>query len=133
MQETINQRIRRYRENTNLTQKQVAELLGIKGSTYSQMERKGKISSEIILKLEKIFGLEEGVLLYGEKKNEEYDFSALKNNNLTLKKPAFAFEVEDQMVLSRNEKNYIRILRSLPKEDYNEVITFLDEKYKKNK
>ena len=40
MSETINQRIALYRKIANLTQTQAAEKLGMKCSTYSQMERR---------------------------------------------------------------------------------------------
>ena len=46
MDKLINQRIALYRKMANLTQTEVAEKMGMKCSTYSQMERKGSISSE---------------------------------------------------------------------------------------
>ncbi len=66
MNETINQRINRLRKAKGYTQADVAELLGIKVSTYSQMERKGGITSDIIIKLSEILKVEPLIILYGE-------------------------------------------------------------------
>ena len=53
--ESINRRIFYYRKLANLTQNETADLLGMKHSTYSQMERKGNISVEMLLRLARIF------------------------------------------------------------------------------
>ena len=52
--ETVNQRITRLRKAANLTQCEMAELLGLKETTYSQRERTGKIDSEFLIKLSEI-------------------------------------------------------------------------------
>ena len=57
MDKSINQRIILYRKMANLTQTEVAEKMGMKCSTYSQMERKGSISTERLLALADIFGV----------------------------------------------------------------------------
>ena len=66
MTETINHRIRRFRLQNKYTQRELGELLGLKCSTYSQMERVGKINSDIIIKLCEIFDTDALTLLYGE-------------------------------------------------------------------
>lgn len=66
MKETINQRITKYRKFRGYTQAQMAEMLGMKGSTYSQCERMGKISCEQIISISPILHLDVRVLLYGE-------------------------------------------------------------------
>ena len=68
MQETLNKRVTRFRKSAKITQKQVAELLGAKHSTYSQMERKGNIRAEDIVKLAEIFKADILELLLGEEK-----------------------------------------------------------------
>ena len=69
MEETINQRIKNFRRRLNYTQEQIALKMGMKPSTYSQMERCGKISSERITKLAQILETDAVTLLYGEKQN----------------------------------------------------------------
>ena len=51
----INKRVVYYRKQKHLTQATVAERIGMKSSTYSQMERKGNITGEMIIKIAKIF------------------------------------------------------------------------------
>ena len=53
----VNRRIALYRKMANLTQTEVAEKMGMKCSTYSQMERKGSISTERLLTICKILGV----------------------------------------------------------------------------
>lgn len=64
--ETINQRVRKYRKELFLSQADVAGMLGMKTSTYSQMERMGNITCETLLKLAEIFKVDALKLLYGE-------------------------------------------------------------------
>lgn len=63
--ETINQRIKK-RINAGYNQRQAAEALGLKTSTYSQMERKGNITTDMLLKLTVLFKTDERYLLFGE-------------------------------------------------------------------
>lgn len=62
----INGRIKKYRRQKGLTQKETAELLDIKHSTYAQMERKGGIKTEMAIKLAEIFGVNPDHIIYGE-------------------------------------------------------------------
>ena len=64
--ETINQRVRKYRKDLFLNQSDVALMLGMNTSTYSQMERMGNITCETLLKLTKILKVDVRKLLYGE-------------------------------------------------------------------
>lgn len=66
MDKTINQRIRYYRKLRQLTQIEVASKLGIKSSTYSQCERRGKIPCELLIELSKILEVSCNTLLFGE-------------------------------------------------------------------
>lgn len=69
MEETINQRIKRLRKKLDYNQQDLAEKMGMKLSTYSQMERGGKVSSERIIKLAKILKVDVTTLLCGENEN----------------------------------------------------------------
>ena len=73
MEETINQRIKRYREKSGYSQREVAELIGQKTSTYSQMERKGRITCELLLQLAEVFKTSATVLLLGEKQEQKQE------------------------------------------------------------
>ena len=64
--ETINQRVKKYRKELFLSQADVAQMLGMKTSTYSQMERMGNITCETLLKLTEILKVDVLKLLYGE-------------------------------------------------------------------
>ncbi len=84
MEESINQRIRRYRKRAALTQSQLGEMLGIKTSTYSQMERKGKITCDVLLRLAKVLNVDATVLLLGENTFE----TESKDDNTPIQCPA---------------------------------------------
>ncbi len=123
-QETINARVARYRNEKKLTQQQVADKMGLKCSTYSQMERNGNITAEKLLLLEEVLDTPLGTLLYGQ----EVEFKA-KKTILPLGAPTIEPPKPDELFLTNNEKNYIKILRNIPKEARNEVIALLQQKY----
>ena len=64
--ETINQRVKKQRKELFLSQADVAQMLDMKTSTYSQMERMGNITCETLLKLTEILKVDVLKLLYGE-------------------------------------------------------------------
>ncbi len=68
---SINERIIYFRKFLRFTQTDMAEELGIKCSTYSQLERKGKITCERLIEISKILNVDIFVLLYGEVRNGE--------------------------------------------------------------
>ena len=115
MKETINQRITKYRRFRGYTQAQMAEWLGMKPSTYSQCERVGKITCEQIISISEILKLDVGTLLYGEKKA----------------KPPITPPQEMEFTLM--EKNIIKIIRNLKKQDRADVFEFIQQKYNKSK
>ncbi len=129
MPDKINQRIKEAREKLGLKQYQVAQLLDMKESTYSQMERSGKINSERIVELSKILNVSTDYLLTGD---NGLDFSPLENSNSVLREEPF-YENKSEMVLSQNEISIITILRNFPKSVREEVIDFIEQKYKETK
>lgn len=78
--ETINQRVKKYRKELFLSQADVAQMLDMKTSTYSQMERMGNITCETLLKLTEILKVDVLKLLYGEDmpKKEMKDINEFK-------------------------------------------------------
>lgn len=139
MNETINQRIALYRKLANLTQTEAAEKMGMKCSTYSQMERKGTISSERLIMLADIFGVKPEVLLYDTKvqASEQNIFSPSESASGIKLRQSLPFSNSDSgpspFIITHKEENIIKILRNLPKTDYDEVINLINRKYKDSK
>ena len=125
----INVRIREIRKSLHYTQAQVAELLSIKTSTYSQMERKGKISVDMAKRIADVLNADPNYIMFGEQKNNELDFSPAKPDVITVKNSQDFIEQikkgEEQLVLTVNEKNIIKNFRSLKEEGKKEFLNFL--------
>lgn len=62
---TINQRVKELRTSRNVSQETLGMFLGIKTSTYSQMERAGIISAERLKLIAEFFNVDYEFLLYG--------------------------------------------------------------------
>ncbi len=90
--ETINQRIARYRKAAGYSQAVMAGLLHKKPSTYSQAERSGDISCKDIITIARVLGVDVKVLLYGEKKEEP-------------------IEVKPPFIMSSEEERLIELVR----------------------
>jgi transcriptional regulator with XRE-family HTH domain len=137
MDKLINQRIALYRKMANLTQTEVAEKMGMKCSTYSQMERKGSISSERLLALSKILGVNPEMLLYDSSEDKKIDFSGNEISASKLNQTNNPFSDNSYspapFIATHKEESIIKILRNLPKPYYDEVINFIDSKYKESK
>ncbi len=116
MKETINQRIANYRRFRGFSQEYVAERLGMRPSTYSQCERRGKISCDLIIKLSEILDIEFYTLLFGEK---------TVNPKPTPPKPQHDF--------TTMEINIIKIIRNLKKQDRKKLIAIIQEYYIKDR
>lgn len=137
MDKSINQRILLYRKMANLTQTEVAEKMGMKCSTYSQMERKGSINSERLLALSKILGVTPEMLLYESPGGKKLDFlgnetsaNSLNQNNNPFGNDSYG---PAPFIPTHKEESIIKILRNLPKAYYDEVVNFIDLKYKESK
>ena len=101
MVETINQRIYRYRKQLGFTQKDVAQMLEMQPSTYAQMERKGKISSDVLIKLSQTFDISVLSLLFGENVHESQiitTYNATKPNPKTQKEKFYVMGVTQKNV-----------------------------------
>ncbi len=137
MAESINRRIARCRKLADLTQTEAAEKMGMKCSTYSQMERKGNISADRLLKLAQIFGVHPDELLY-EKKSTAPTVSADTLSETTASHPSVIQpdEFDDGrpvFIISKKEENLLKIIRNLPKNARDDVIAFIEQKYRENK
>ena len=125
----INQRIKKYRKEKKLNQKITAELLGVKHSTYSQMERKGGIHIDIAIKLAKIFEVDPDLIIYGERKT--LDFSPIiPPKKLTANEPKEIDKLfENNFTLTNREKDAISIIRNVTPEDREEIYEFIGNKF----
>ena len=137
MDRSINQRIALYRKMANLTQTEVAEKMGMKCSTYSQMERKGAISADRLLVLADILGVTPEMLLYETPTVKKLDFSAAETVTSSLHQNKDPFGKAPfspaPFIPTHKEESIIKILRNLPKSYYDEVVAFIDQKYKDSK
>ena len=114
--------LRLYRENSGLTQKQVAEALGVDRSTYSYYETGSSMPNlQTLLKLSTILNVEYNVLVdainvtnYGESDPEDKRFEDR------------AFEKNERIYsLSRTEQNLLLLFRSLGTEQQNKVENYV--------
>ena len=137
---TVNQRVAIYRKMANLTQTEAAERLGMKCSTYSQMERKGHISVDKLIAIAAAFGIEPSILLRDpmeltseQSRPVEQPAAPAKPEMPIFREPVVAPASRPAFVISRNEENMLTILRNLPKADLDEVRSLINEKYQNSK
>lgn len=137
---TVNQRVAIYRKMANLTQTEAAERLGMKCSTYSQMERKGNISVEKLFSIAKAFGIDPEVLLHDPMeppKRESTPPAKLprptERINTVLREPVLTPDLQPPFLITKNEENLLTVLRNLPKSDYDDVRNYINEKYRNAK
>ena len=141
MTETINQRIALYRKLANLTQTEAAEKMGMKCSTYSQMERKGSISAEKLLALSDLFGVTPEMLLFDTRSVSNLPVTEAPTEPKPETQMTFRQTVPysgtsygaSSFIFTHKEENIVKILRNLPKSDYDDVINYINGKYKDSK
>lgn len=137
VEKDINSRVRERREELGLTQKEVAELIGMKQNAYSQMEKEGNISAQRIVDLASVLKTTSQFLLYGEKGNI-FDSKDGEKKPLFLNEPAAEIEVSDPLLstITNREKKAIVMLRNMRQEDrediYRQIKESHDKKFKKN-
>ena len=137
MKETINQRVAKCRKLANLNQTDVAEKLGMKCSTYSQMERKGIISAERLLKMAVIFGVSPNYLLNGEEpaKQEVPPVPIInpKPDEGTLGQTPEIPHQPKIFVVTKKEESLLKLIRNFSKPNYDRVMKFVETIYKEEK
>ena len=128
MFETINERLKKYRRLAGYTQNELAEKLGMNGSTYSQMERVGNNPAQRLLQVAEVLGIEPILLLEGEK-----PFIPVEPESPVIKiaEPIDIIEPDPFDILSQKEKNLIKIFRNLPQAKKNELYNIIKEIEKK--
>lgn len=80
------ERIKAVRMLLGLTQKQFAEALGMSREGYQKLERgENNISTDVLEKLNDVYGISADYLLYGEFQNEEKVWNMIRNCSETAK------------------------------------------------
>ncbi len=120
----INKRVIQYRKQKHLTQSEVAERIGMKSSTYSQMERVGDISAERVVRLAEIFGVRPEWILLGEPEDTPENESGID----VAQQPKITIPEPEPFVLTNMEMSIIKIIRNLKKKEKEEVINFIQSK-----
>ena len=114
---TINEKIYDFRRSAHLTQSQLADLLGIKHSTYSQMERYGTVSVEMLTRIATVLG-----------KNPS-DFFAAEPTGMAQPEPMIANENDMEFIMTHNDRVVVKMYHFLPKEAKDKVMAFMNEQY----
>ena len=127
----INQRVARYRKLKDLNQTQMADFMGIKTSTYSQKERKGKITAEEIVKIADILNINVNALLYGEV--EKINTSANPNEIEQKIRSEYASRYAFFEKLTPKNISHIKIIFSLRPKQRQEVFDLAYKFYLNNK
>ncbi len=109
----INRRVKAERIRKGYTQEKLAFALNFKTSTYSQMERTGNISAEALIEIADVLNVDIIDLLYG---------------NYTP-----APQIEKTEHYTTQERSIITIIRNLPPKDRNDVVNYIENKYKAQK
>lgn len=131
----INKKVKELRKKRGYIQQQIAEILGMKTSTYSQMERSGKIPVQIILKLADVFNVEAIEIMDPENSGLMIDPSNKPFAKLAQDAVKSEDFFEEKLVLTNREENAIIMLRNLSAEDrekiYNDIKLYHDKEFKR--
>ncbi len=114
---TVNQRVKHFRKLLQFTQTNMAERLGIKCSTYSQLERKGNITCERLIEISKILNINIFVLLFGESPTQAHQAMTHILDELEEYKERYSFLNN----VNSQELNYIKSICYLNKSNRHEI------------
>lgn len=138
MKSELNSRIKKYRKLADLTQEDVAKSLNMKLSTYSQMERGGKIKAEYIEPIAKILNVDPIVLLFGEQNDNDITLPPIaptpeRDLRQPPPPPIFMDETETVLPLKNREIQAIKIIRALSPEQREETYKYIHNKHLEKK
>ncbi len=128
MEETINERIRKLRKKLGYTQEYVAKQIGEKTSTYPQMERKGNITCEMLIKLIDVLSTDALTVLYGEEDKEESQ--TLSNPEEIMVEPIDTYEIQPLVAQNVYEKIAVISMRAFPEKIKQEIYGYIINKLK---
>lgn len=115
----INENISKFRKLKGLTQAQLAEKIGMKSSSYSQMERSGNVPAQRVLDI--AYALEvDPQYLFGIRFDEKPN---------VLEQPKMEKPAVSDIILTRKETERVKLIRILSKEAREEIDDFIREVY----
>lgn len=126
----INKRIATYRRLAGHTQQTAAEALGMKKNTYARMELHGNPTQDIIIRLASLYNVSANLLLYG---TDLIPPTEINKEPPRLEEKPHIFENRPEPVLTTNEKNCIKIVRTFTKEEKNQVMELINNIYQAKK
>lgn len=132
----LNQRMAYYRSIAGLTQADAAEKIGIKTSTFSQMERDGNVYVERFFELSELYNVPPCEMYYGKqaKCDEEKTSDILVNppveEPIIINQKPITPDI-DELILTNQYRNHIKMLMNLPKAERNEVFDLAHKFYQK--
>lgn len=132
----VNRHIVHWRKVSGFNQTDIAEKLGIKTNTYSQMERTGTVSAERLFKLAEIFGIKPCQLYYGEelcKPEPLPPVPEITEGQDVLKNPPPAIPEPEVFFVTNKEESLIKILRNLSKANKDAAIKYVEALYHQEK
>ena len=129
----LGKKIKRLRDDRDLTIEQVAEALGIKLNTYGTYERNINPKRETLVKIAEFFDVSLDYLMGKEDKTPKKDFSFEEaenhNDGLTLSNyDGYQVAEGDFGKLTEEEIVFLQTLRSLSEEDKIELARYLKNK-----
>ncbi|MBO5210428.1 MAG: helix-turn-helix domain-containing protein [Clostridia bacterium] len=110
----INQRVKKLRKQNKYSQKNIGNLLGMKTSTYSQMEREGNFNGDELVLLADFFKVDVKTFLYDD----------IPETPVIIEIP------DDYYQLNRREYDLITMYRCVNKESKAEIFKFAYEQFK---
>lgn len=126
----INCRVRYARKRNGYTQDDIAEILEINPSTFSQMERTGKISVEVLKKLSESLNIDIRYFIYGDEfwdKKEEP-----KPPPKPPEPPYFSELPHEDYLLTEKERYIVLTFRNLNNKEKREAYSLFMENFNMN-
>ncbi|MBR0466277.1 MAG: helix-turn-helix transcriptional regulator [Clostridia bacterium] len=124
--ENISKRLAQFRTLAGYTQKTAAEAIGMTKNSYARMERAGNPKLDLLKQLADLFHVTTNDILYGKT-----PFGNLQNNDTPKAFKDVGPEKTtidtrpDNIILTANEKNIIKLCRALNKDQRKEVVDFI--------
>lgn len=107
-------RLKMLRKQKGVTSQEVADEIGIKGSTYRRYEIDTKPKDEVYIALAQYFGVTVDYLMNGDEAVPVYNVA-----------DSSSYEVSAAVGISEEEKQLLANLRALSAEDFREVADFV--------
>lgn len=114
-------RLKMLRRQKGVTSQQVADEIGIKGSTYRRYEIDTKPKDEVYILLAQYFGVTVDYLMSGDEAVPVYNVA-----------DSGSYEISAAVGITQEEKKLLADLRSLSDEDFREVAHFVEWKKRKS-